>query len=215
MNWSAVARAVNVLNKTRNGAHKLGHVVVRDVLDACDVPHADMFKHKPGPTYRPKDAAVEKKDGTTMRCVMRPSTADAKRDLCEMIERGEVFTGVRFHSDPRVKQCKDGGSCVVRGGASGIIIPIREQFERLLERMSSDGLLRIMPDFSMMEMQHVDRWLERVGEPARGKDETVSAVRDRAVRTARGGGCPSPPLSPGHLTMEVVGGPGRGGGGGE
>ena len=182
VNWSGLARAVGVANAAHDGLHKAAHKIVRDVLGACDVPHADMFKHRAGPTYRPREARVVREDGSTERCVSRPTAADAKRDLRERIERGEIFTGVRFHSDPRVEHPEGDEARVVRGGASGIILPVREQLERVLERMSADGLLRIMPDFASMPLENVDVWLRRCGGHERTDSEDESSARDRAVR---------------------------------
>ena len=188
VNWSAVSRHVDVRNETRSHAHKMGHMVVRDVLGWCEIPHAQIFKHKRGPTYRPREEIVNLPDGSTAKCVSRPSIADAKTDLLARIERGEIFTGMRFHSDPRVEQTSDGESRVIRRGAAGILIPVREQLECVLGQLMADGLMRVMPDFFELSSEHVDAWLARLKEPAREESEAVEDARTRAVRVCVWGG---------------------------
>lgn len=83
---------------------------------------------------------------TPVHTARRPILSSAQRNLEDQRQLHTPMCDA-----PLDQRCKEG--------------PAREQFERVMQSLSERWLLRIMPDFLMMEVEHLYKWLERCGAP--------------------------------------------------
>ena len=71
---------------------------------------------------------------------------------------------------------------VVRAGARGRLLPIRERLTARMEQLVRERHVRAHPDLLECSIEQVEYWLRLLGKDVTVKGETELAKRERAVR---------------------------------
>jgi hypothetical protein len=141
-------------------------------------------------TQRRRERWFTSKNGSRRRPPHEASAQEARANLMQRVESGEIAMGEEF--PPRVQEVRVGGDGteeVRYVGSSGRLLPMHPRLEHWLGEMVRGLRVRWSPNFLGMDESELAEWLDRLREPAQGCEYHAREIHAEASSRAFGAWC--------------------------